>query len=413
MFGSRPRRTNDPSCGVSTEPDRRALANGSGLPVDGLFGNDAAVFGDACCSSAVSRPHHERRIAYVQRGGTHICPLAAAQAALLYSGTAALGYGLATVGTILTPLGLLFYFMARKPFARAYTSLPEGEKQKLTLRASGRRPGSPVGDTVEQLLHQAAFERINGQLERASPNVIPLVLCEDGSLRRGENVVSFTDAAPTAIWLSVDTLLSPHLPKLRALAADQAQLRWVLIGSAGVNDPLYKALYDRGVRLSSSIAQAVPVAEYVIASVFSQWYPRGRYASLQESRKWERVMFREICGSNWLIVGYGNIGQGIAERLWPFGVQLTAVRRRPAADQPRIVEWQLQKDLQRLLPEADVVVLAKCALTLEAIDMANKEFFAAMKLGSFFVNVGRGRSVDEIALRTSPRRRASSMRNSC
>ena len=60
-------------------------------------------------------------------------PLAVAQAALLYSGSASLGLGLATVGTILTPIGLAFYLLARKPFERAYAAVPEVEKENANL----------------------------------------------------------------------------------------------------------------------------------------------------------------------------------------------------------------------------------------------------------------------------------------
>ena len=249
---------------------------------------------------------------------------------------------------------------------------------------------------MELLLHHSALARVAGKLELISPALTPVILCDDGNLRRDDTIVSFADVAPTAIWLSVDILLSPELPKIRDIALHQATVQWVQIGSAGVNDPLYKKLHDRGVKLSGSVAQAVAVAEYVIGSVFGAWYPRERYAAGQQGRKWQRVLFQEIYGTNWLIIGYGNIGQRIAERIRPFGVQVTAVRRKCAPNEPHC-RMATPTDLPDLLPVADVVVLAN-ALTREAINMANEAFFAQMKQGSYFVNVGRGQSVDEAAL---------------
>jgi phosphoglycerate dehydrogenase-like enzyme len=249
---------------------------------------------------------------------------------------------------------------------------------------------------MELLLHEAAMTRIATHLEEVAEGCSLLVMNESGQLHRDGTTVPPGDAAPAAVWLSVDALLSPHLHVLRDVAQGSPNLRWVQIGSAGVDDPFYRRLYERGVKLSSSDAQAVAVAEFVIGSVFSRWYPNQSYHDAQARRAWGRIPFREVSESQWLIVGYGRIGGEIARRLIPFDVQLTAVRRTPVPSEEHC-RMAVLADLPKLLPHADVVVLAN-ALTDEAIDMADAAFFGRMKQGSFFVNVGRGASVGEQAL---------------
>jgi phosphoglycerate dehydrogenase-like enzyme len=97
-----------------------------------------------------------------------------------------------------------------------------------------------------------------------------------------------------------------------------------------------------------------------------------------------------------VIIGFGAIGEGVARRVKAFGATVTGVRR-DQAPHPSADAIASLNDLPRLLPEADVVVLA-CPLTPETRRVANAGFFAAMKEGSVLVNVGRGGLVDEPAL---------------
>ena len=101
-------------------------------------------------------------------------------------------------------------------------------------------------------------------------------------------------------------------------------------------------------------------------------------------------------GSNWLIIGYGEIGKAVARRVSALGGHVTGVRRSGGEDANarRIIH---PDDVMGALGEADVVLLS-LPLTSETEDMANADFFAAMKTGALFMNLGRGRLVDEAAL---------------
>lgn len=77
----------------------------------------------------------------------------------------------------------------------------------------------------------------------------------------------------------------------------------------------------------NSDAQAPPIAEFVVASVLNHWHQFSLRAEHQKNHRWQGTSFREMLGSNWLIIGFGNIGQRIARQVKGFGGNVTALRR--------------------------------------------------------------------------------------
>ena len=116
-------------------------------------------------------------------------------------------------------------------------------------------------------------------------------------------------------------------------------------------------------------------------------------------RRWpERPVGRSLLDATVLIVGLGAIGVAVARRLAPFGSRLVGVRARPELGGPPELALVAGPDqLPALLAGADAVV---CCAALHAgnAGMFGPPQFAAMKHGALFVNVARGRLVDEDAL---------------
>ena len=99
------------------------------------------------------------------------------------------------------------------------------------------------------------------------------------------------------------------------------------------------------------------------------------------------------------IVGMGQIGRAVAERLAPFGSQLVYHARR---DDPEI---EARTGARRLsLPDllaASNIVTLHVPLTPETHHLIAARELAAMPRGSWLVNAGRGGLVDEVALRAA------------
>ena len=152
----------------------------------------------------------------------------------------------------------------------------------------------------------------------------------------------------------------------------------------------------KGVVLTTGHGQAISIAEYVMGEVLAHFQRHRERRAHQAAHAWTRVPFREIGRMRWLIVGFGAIGQAVAERARGFGAEITGVRRsgggHPLADRMGTLDEVLS-----LLPAADVVVLA-APLNDATRGLAGAGFFAAMKPRSMLVNVGRGDLVDEGAL---------------
>ncbi len=116
-------------------------------------------------------------------------------------------------------------------------------------------------------------------------------------------------------------------------------------------------------------------------------------------RRWpERPIGRSLLDATVLIVGLGAIGSALARRLAPFGPRLLGVRARPELGGPAALELVASPhQLPELLAQADAVMC--CAVLHDGNEgMFGPAEFAAMRPGALFVNIARGRLVDEAAL---------------
>lgn len=244
------------------------------------------------------------------------------------------------------------------------------------------------------LLHARSYERISEQLAGLSDQLSVATMADDGVLRLDGREVSPEEAAVDAAWTNADAFFSPAVRAFMAAVLKSPKLAWVQTGSAGVEAPVFSAIVNKGAVLTTTHVQAVGIADYVLWGVLDHWQRGPERRAAQAEARWEKLSFREIRDSHWLIVGFGAIGQETAARARAFGGRVTGVRRsaggHPLAD-------AMTSDWRAALPEADVVVLS-LPLNRDTARMAGAEAFAAMKPGSILVNVGRGGLVDEPAL---------------
>jgi phosphoglycerate dehydrogenase-like enzyme len=177
-------------------------------------------------------------------------------------------------------------------------------------------------------------------------------------------------------------------------ALKSPKLAWVQSGGAGYENPVFAAIVRKGATLTTQHVQSVGIAEHVLWGVLDHWQRGPERRANQAERRWERLPFREIAGSHWLIVGFGAIGQDTARLARGFGARVTGARRTPG-EHP--LADAVTANWREALPGADVVVFS-LPLSSATARMADADAFAAFKPGSVFVNVGRGGLVDEPAL---------------
>ena len=246
------------------------------------------------------------------------------------------------------------------------------------------------------LIHENAYRRIQAAIAAHSAVIEPLLVSDSGEINLAGAPVALDKAAPDVVWANADAFFSPAARAFMTAALKSPNLKWVQSGAAGFDNPVFAQFIQKGAVLTTSHGQAVGMAEYVLAGVLDAFQRGPERRAAQAARAWKRLAFREINGSRWLIIGFGAIGQGVADRARPFGAHITGVRRNPNSH-PSADRIAARDDLPSLLPDADVVVLC-CPLTAETRHLGNAAFFSAMKPGSVLVNVGRGGLVDEPAL---------------
>ncbi len=97
------------------------------------------------------------------------------------------------------------------------------------------------------------------------------------------------------------------------------------------------------------------------------------------------------------IVGFGAIGQAVAQRARGFAMPVIYHGPRPKPEAEEATGASFCAELAQLLAEADIVSL-HCPLRDDTRHLLNAETFAQMKAGAVLINTGRGALVDENAL---------------
>jgi len=246
------------------------------------------------------------------------------------------------------------------------------------------------------LIPDAASQRLEAELLPLLDNIKLYKMHAGGKITfNGEPV----DPADTDIhygWFSHDVMFGGYGRQYSIQLLKSPNLKWVQSATAGLDNPFFAKLARKGIRMTNSDAQAPAIAEYVIASVLERYQGFVERREHQANHNWQANDFRELYNSNWLVIGYGNIGRGVGIRANAFEANITGVKRSSvdSAGADRIITYA---DIQNVLPEQDVVVLA-CALTEDTKNLVNETFLAAMKKDAVLVNIGRGDLIDETAL---------------
>ena len=98
------------------------------------------------------------------------------------------------------------------------------------------------------------------------------------------------------------------------------------------------------------------------------------------------------------IVGMGRIGEAVAQRSRAFGMKIHYHnRRRVSAEMERALEATYWPDLDRMIPEMDIVSI-NCPYSPDTFHLMSAERIGLMKRSAYLINSARGEIVDEAAL---------------
>lgn len=177
-------------------------------------------------------------------------------------------------------------------------------------------------------------------------------------------------------------------------------LKWLHVLTAGLDGVMVPEITALDLRISSTKGiHGNPIGNHVLAYILSFLRCFPHFMEQQRNKIWKKKLENkpgEIDGKTVGILGYGRIGQVIAQQCRTLGLRVIAVDKiaNPGNDPVRIYP---PEELHSMLQEADFVV-ASMPLTEETRGIMGKKEFEAMKPSAIFINVGRGPLVDEKAL---------------
>ncbi|HEX7266647.1 MAG TPA: NAD(P)-dependent oxidoreductase [Streptosporangiaceae bacterium] len=176
-----------------------------------------------------------------------------------------------------------------------------------------------------------------------------------------------------------------------ALIAQLPRLRVVQSLSSGVDNVLDSVPGQVTLCNGSGLHHEEGTAELAVSLILASLRQIPTFALQQSRRSWHHLRTDSLEGKRVLLAGYGHIGQGIEQRLRPFGAQVMRVSRTARDGVAPLPQ------LPRLAAGADILVVC-IALTPETRGLISGDVLAALPAGALVVNVARGPLVDAAAL---------------
>lgn len=183
------------------------------------------------------------------------------------------------------------------------------------------------------------------------------------------------------------------------------QLKWLHLSSAGATHVLFPEMVASSALVSNSRGlYGVPIAEHVLGVMIILARKLHEAYRFQLEGKWARnemfdryPTFSELHGRTAGVIGLGDIGLAVAERVKALGMRVLATRRTVGARPACVDELWGTDGVERLLRESDFVVIA-APLTAETQGMIGEKELRLMKPTAYIFNVGRGSIIQEAVL---------------
>ena len=190
-------------------------------------------------------------------------------------------------------------------------------------------------------------------------------------------------------------VLYAHSPKL--LRAAPATLKWYCCSFAGVDpyckDPSIFANPD--CVLTNSNVYGVTIAEHVVMVTLMLLRRMPEYEEIVRNRSWSNQLpIRSIRDNEFTILGTGNIGVNVAERMRGMGAAKIIGLSRSGRPHPAFDEVHPIADLDKVLPDTKILVMALPG-TAETIHILDRARIALLPKDACVINVGRGTAVEQ------------------
>jgi phosphoglycerate dehydrogenase-like enzyme len=172
------------------------------------------------------------------------------------------------------------------------------------------------------------------------------------------------------------------------------QLKIIARYGVGVDNVDLKTCQEKNIIVTNTPgANSGSVAELTLGLILClmRQIPPAINATLQGG--WPRLHGQSLKNKTVGLIGFGHIGQCVAERLIPFGCQIMACDPFVKPERAQALNTKLCS-LEDLLGQSDIISLHLPALP-DTINLVNQSFLEKMKTGAYLVNTARGELIVE------------------
>ena len=193
-------------------------------------------------------------------------------------------------------------------------------------------------------------------------------------------------------------VLYAHSPEL--LRTAPASLKWYCCSFAGIDpyckDPTLFANPD--CLMTNSNVYGVTIAEHVVLVTLMLLRRMPEYEEVVRNRSWSNQLpVRSIRDNEFTILGTGNIGINVAERLRGMGAARILGLSRSGKPHPAFDEVRPISELDAVLPQTKILIMGLPS-TPETYHILNRERIALLSTDAIVINVGRGTAVEQAPL---------------
>ena len=189
------------------------------------------------------------------------------------------------------------------------------------------------------------------------------------------------------------------------IIAGLPNLRWLHFGSVGIDKALVPEVKERGIVVTNSAGTVAP-AMAASAIAFIAGLARGFHHAWSDRRSgtFGRPSFDanfetlgDLDGQSVLIVGYGDVGSRLGKGCRALGMHVSGIRRGSATPDGDVEEFFELARLAEAVAGKDFVV-DLLPLTSQTRGVFDAAVIGRIERSAYFVNVGRGETVDQEAL---------------
>ncbi|HET7579320.1 MAG TPA: D-2-hydroxyacid dehydrogenase [Bacillales bacterium] len=211
---------------------------------------------------------------------------------------------------------------------------------------------------------------------------------------------SIEEAAPELPKADILITYGDDLTEERIKRAER--LKWIMVISAGLEEMPFQAIKEKNILVTNARGiHKIPMAEYTIAMMIETVKNVKKWHYNERQHLWESNMQGEITEKTLAVLGTGAIGSEIARLAGAFHMKTLGLNR-TGKPVEHFDEVYANEKVNECVSQADFVV-AVLPYTQKTEKFLGREQFEAMKSDTVFINIGRGKTVDETAMLESLR----------